>query len=249
MTRVDGPSGMQLLVRPQRAEASLWRRLRFEADGECREQLFNLYVGLARAIAWRSFRRRATARLERLDFEQFAFEGLLQAIDRYDPVRGVPFRAFAARRIAGNIADGIARMSEVDAQLSHRRRIEQERLRSLARESDGDPSDDALAALSDLAAGLAIGLMLEGTGLMDGEDGADPAPNPYERLEWRELKARVASGVAALPAREALVIRHHYDTGLSFARIAEMLDLSRGRVSQLHRSALTKLRKKVGGFR
>ena len=44
------------------------------------------------------------------------------------------------------------------------------------------------------------------------------------------------------------MIRQHYDNGLSFARIAEMLELSRGRVSQLHRSALTRLRKRIGGF-
>jgi RNA polymerase sigma factor for flagellar operon FliA len=248
VTRAHAPSGLQLLVRPVRAEASLWRRLRFEAESDCREELFNLYVGLARAIAWRSFRRRAGARFERHDFEQFAFEGLLQAIDRYDPMRGVPFGAYAARRIAGNIADGLARMSEVDAQFSHRRRLERERVRSLAAATEGESIDDAVGALSDLAVGLAIGLMLEGTGLVGGRHGADPAPSAYESLEWRELQARLAAEIARLPASEALVIRQHYDNGLSFARIAEMLELSRGRVSQLHRSALTRLRKRIGGF-
>ena len=248
MRRAEAPSGLRLLVRPPRVEASLWRRLRYESQTDCREQLFNLYIGLARAIASRSYRRRAVPRIERLDFEQFAFEGLLQAIDRYDPMRSVPFGAYAARRIAGNIADGVARMSEVDAQLSHRRRIEQERLRSIAGAETSEASGDALGALSDLAVGLALGLMLEGTGLVGGKDGADPSPSAYESLEWRELQARLAGEVARLPAREALVIRQHYDNGLSFARIAELLELSRGRVSQLHRSALARLRKRIGGF-
>jgi RNA polymerase sigma factor FliA len=167
------PSGIELLVRPNRAEASLWRRLRFEEDRSCREALFNLYAHLAKTIAARHYFRRATKRIERADFEQFAFEGLLQAIDRFDPVKGVPFTAFARRRITGNIADGVARMSEFDAQLSHRHRMEQERLRSLTGTSD---KNDALSALSELAVSLALGFMLEGTSLMEPEGGRDPRP-------------------------------------------------------------------------
>lgn len=244
MTRA-AVSGLDLVVRARWVEASLWRRLRSGAEEDCRGLLFDRYVGLARAIARRHFRRRSATRIDRADFEQFAYEGLLQAIDRYDPLRGVPFGAYAVRRIVGNIADGIARMSEVDAQISHRHRIEQERLHSLRNDAANGP-DDALAALSDAAVGLAIGLMLES--LTGAADAADPAPNAYESLQWREVQARLAREVERLPEREATIIRHHYDNGLPFARIAELLELSRGRVSQLHRSALERLRKKVGAF-
>lgn len=211
--------------------------------------LFERYVGLARAIAARHYHRRTVKRVERGDFEQHAFEGLLQAIDRFDPLRGVPFGGYARRRIVGSIAEGVARMSEVDAQISHRNRIEQERLRSLARrgEGAGEDEDDALAALSDLAFGLALGLMLEGTGLVEPADGADSRPSAYETLERRELQARLAGAVRGLPAQEALILRQHYENGLSFARLAELLDLSRGRVSQLHRAALDRLKKRLGG--
>ena len=113
MTRAARLSGLDLLVRPRRVEASLWRRLRFEGEAECRERLFNLYIRLARSIASHNFRRRATAHFDRSDYEQLAYEGLLQAIDRYDPMRAVPFGAYARRRIEGNVADGIARMSLV----------------------------------------------------------------------------------------------------------------------------------------
>lgn len=238
-------SGLDLVVRPAWVEASLWRRLRVGGEADCRGLLFDRYAGLARAIARRRFGRRRGARVDRADFEQFAYEGLLQAIDRFDPLRGVPFGAYAARRIVGNIADGVARMSELDAQISHRRRVERARLRSLC--EDSATGDDPLAALSDAAVGLAIGIMLEGLGTAAAAV-ADPAPNAYESLQWREVQAGLAREVERLPAREAAVIRHHYHHGLSFARIAELLGLSRGRVSQLHRSALERLRKKVGAF-
>ena len=248
MTRFRTPSGLALVVLPARAEASLWRRLRFEAEGRCREPLFNLYVGLARRIALQHFRRRGSIRIERIDYEQFAYEGLLQAIDRFNPVRGVPFSAFAKRRIAGTIADGVARMSELDAQLSQRHRVEQERLRSLAARPEEPAPDTALEALGDVAVGLALGLILQGTRLMAAAGEADPGPSAYESLAWHDLQKRLAAAIDALPANEALVIRQHYENGLSFAQVAQLLDLSRGRISQLHRAAVERLRKHLGGF-
>jgi RNA polymerase sigma factor for flagellar operon FliA len=237
--------GLDLLVHPVRAEASLWRRLRFEAQGECREALFDRYVPLARAIAAAKFgQRRGSA--ERGDCEHLAYEGLLQAIDRFDPLLGVPFSAYARRRIVGSIADGLAKMSEVGAQISHRRRVEQERMRSLA-PSDAAAAEDPLAALSDLAIGLALGLMLEGTSMM-AADGADTRPSAYESLEWREMQARLGEAVRKLPEKETLIVRQHYHNGLSLAQIAELLGLSRGRISQLHRSALERLRKRIGSI-
>jgi RNA polymerase sigma factor for flagellar operon FliA len=237
-------SGLEVVVDPIRAEASLWRRFRFEDDLRCRETLFNRYFVLARAIAKRLFRQRMTARLERGDFDQFACEGLLQALDRFDPLRGVPFSAYARRRIVGNIASGIATMSEIDAQLTYRHRVEQGRLRSLMI-GDADP----IAALSDLAIGLALGLMLEGTGMIDGENRSDPRPNAYDSLAWREAQAILRREMVNLPEQEAIVVRQHYDHGLPFAQVAQLMNLSRGRISQLHRTALERLRKRLGAWR
>lgn len=236
------PSGLDLVVDPTRAEASLWRRFRFENELRCRETLFNRYFVLARGIARRLFGQRGGRPADRGDFDQFACEGLLNAIDRFDPLLGVPFSAYARRRIAGNIADGVARLSEIGAQSSHRHRVEQERLRSLA---GGDGQEDALAALSELAVGIALGLMLEGTGLVGDDEAADIRPSAYDSLAWRETQAMLVTEVGRLPDSEGIVIRQHYDHGLPFAQVAQLLGLSRGRVAQLHRAALDRLRKRL----
>ncbi|WP_182466668.1 sigma-70 family RNA polymerase sigma factor [Sphingomonas gilva] len=242
MNRAAATTGLDIVVEPARVEASLWRRLRFESELLCREQLFNRYRDLARAIARRQARSRPDRGVEIGDFEQFAYEGLLQAIDRYDPLRGAPFAAFARRRIAGSIADGAARMNEIDAQYGYRRRVEQERVRSLgAGESDGN----ALDQLSAMAAGLAIGLMLEGTGLIGGADRTDHRPNAYDSLAWRELQSILVRAVGDLPEREAVIIRQHYENGLSFTRIAQLIGVTKGRVSQLHRAAVERLRARI----
>ncbi|WEJ98140.1 MAG: sigma-70 family RNA polymerase sigma factor [Candidatus Sphingomonas phytovorans] len=240
MMQARDSSGLELVVDPHRVEASLWRRFRFEDDTRCRETLFNRYFALARTIAGRLFRQRNARPADRGDFDQFACEGLLHALDSYDPLRGVPFSAFARRRISGNIADGIAALSEIGAQSSHRNRVEQERLRSIVREDS-----DALVALSDLAVGIALGLMLEGTGLIGNDQSPDPRPNGYDSLAWRETQAMLVAEVARLPDSEAVVIRQHYDHGLPFAQVAHLMGISRGRVSQLHRAALDRLRKRL----
>jgi RNA polymerase sigma factor for flagellar operon FliA len=237
--------GFDLLLVPPRVEASLWRRLRFENEKRCREQIFTRYRLLARAIARRQHGRRPKHGAELGDMEHFAYEGLLQAIDRYDPLRGIPFGAYARRRIVGSIADGAARMSESDATWSQRRRAETDRARSLRHDEEEDP----VAALAALVSGLAIGLMLEGSALVVGADGIDPRPNAYQSLEWRELHAVLAGGIAALPEREAVIIRQHYEAGVSFAQIAHLLNLSKGRVSQLHAAALGRLRRRLHGYR
>lgn len=247
MRRRGAPSGLDLVVRPPRVEASWWRRWRFEAQAECREFLFKRYTPLARAIALGQFRRRAVRRAERFDFDHFAYEGLLQALDRFDPLRGVPFDAYARSRIQGSIADGVASMSEIDTQLRQRHRAEQERARSLR--AAGHADEDPLTALAELVGGLAIGFMLESGRLMASEDGSDPSPTAYETLESRELAAFLAREIRRLPAAEADVIIHHYETGLSFAQTAALMNLSRGRVSQLHHAALNRLRKRVGTWR
>jgi RNA polymerase sigma factor for flagellar operon FliA len=237
-------SGMDLLLVPPRVEASLWRRLRFERELRCREQIFTRYRGFARSIAARQLRTRPKNGIELRDMEHFAYEGLLQAIDRYDPLRGIAFGAFARPRILGSIADGASHMNEIDAQYSHRRRVENERARSIAAQSPAEA--DPLRALADLATGLAIGLMLEGTSLIEPENGADHRPNAYESLAWRELQALIAREIGRLPDREAIIIRQHYENGVSFTHIAQLLGVSKGRVSQLHAGALAKLRARIG---
>ncbi|MCW4463806.1 sigma-70 family RNA polymerase sigma factor [Sphingomonas sp. BT-65] len=235
-------TGLALVEVPPRVEASLWRRLRFEAEPGCREKIFMRYRGLARALAKRK-RGRAIQGTEAEDAEHFAYEGLLQAIDRFDPLRGIPFGAFARRRIAGSIADGVARQSEVAAQSRQRGKVQRERLellgRTAAEESDG------LSALSSLVSGLAIGLLLEDSGLVAPDGGADTRPSAYDALAMRELAAVLRGEVARLPHREAMIIRLHYEDGVSFTHIAELLDLSKGRVSQLHGAALLKLKRRI----
>jgi RNA polymerase sigma factor for flagellar operon FliA len=241
MRRAPG-SGLQLIERPIQVEASLWRRLRFERETGCRETLFSRHIAMARAIAGGEFRRRPPYGLEKSDFEQLAFGGLLEAIDRYDPLRGAPFDAFARHRIRGAIADGIAASSESAAQYVHRRRIEGERLRSI--QSGRGETNDFIGELSAMTAALAIGIVAESARILDATpemEGLDA----YESLSWRDLQMSVLREIERLPEAEKSLMRQHYLNGVSFAQISQLLGLSRGRVSQLHRAALMRVRERL----
>lgn len=240
--------GLDLLTRPDRVEASLWRSHRAGAGDGSRQRLFDHYRPFARKLAAYHWGRRKPDNFERGDLEQLAYEALLQAIDRYDPQRNVPFEAYARLRIAGHIANCLATMSEASAQYRYRRRTERERLRSLNR-PDGEPGEDALTALSRLAATLALGLMLEDGEGIDPDTLPDTQPSAFESLAWHEMKRKIADQIAALPAREADVVRQHYLNGVSFQQIAGLMGLSKGRISQIHRAALSRLRDQLAHFR
>lgn len=243
--RPSPQSGVKIVLKTVRLEAALWRRLRFEEDVSCREQLFMRYRPIAAAIAAKEFRRRPPVGLQINDYRHLAYEGLLESIDRFDPLLGPSFAGFAKRRILGRIADGVSEGCESAAQYACRRRAETDRLRSL--KGDAPPvSGDERAALAEMAVGLALGLMLNEAARADERSHAADA---YDNLFWRQFSRKIVEELERLPPLEGAIMKHHYLFDLSFASIASLYGLSKGRISQAHRSALKRLRERLKAFR
>lgn len=236
-------------------EAALWIAVKRDDCRVSREALFSRYMVLARQIAARQLRILSRGDLELSELRQLGYAGLLQAIDGFDPSRRVPFSAYATHRIVGSIKNGIEKHSELREQLSWKRRMQRDRIRSLAPEEKPLEGKDAMAALADLAVGLALGFMLEDTGLVrDDRSAVDQPrePSAYESAAWRELVARLTDELAGLDDREQQILRGHYIEGLSFDNLVTLLGVGKSRISQLHQAALVKLRKRMathGHFR
>jgi RNA polymerase sigma factor for flagellar operon FliA len=227
-------------------EAALWRELRHTGSTNARERLFSLHFDFARQIARRQWLDRRSGDVELQDLCQLAAAGLLETIDRYDPELGTPFTAYARRRIAGSVLDGLSKMSEVREQISFRNRTRAQRARSLAvPKADDLPAEEALRALTELAVGLAIGFMLDDAGVYVADGERDRRANAYDSLVWKETVGRLAAEVSRLPERERLIIRHHYMDGLTFEQIGAVLGLTKGRISQMHQTAIALLRKRL----
>jgi len=246
----DGGSAAE----PAANERSLWQSFKTKGSAAARSKLFSLHADFARSIARRLHRERSRGDIEVAELYQFGYAGLLEALDRFDADRGAPFRPFAALRITGSILDAIPHLSEVLEQISWRRRVRRERLKSIA---EGQNANQApVERLAEIALGMALGFILEGTGLFSAGDGEAASPRPaesaYDTLAWKELVAELQCELGGLPEREQSILRLHYLEGVGFDRLASAMGLSKARISQLHRASLLLLRKRMrerGHFR
>lgn len=206
------------------------------------------HLPLVRAIAARLYRARWSDALPFDEYVQMGAVGLMEASQRYDAGRGVPFGAFASWRIAGSILQGLERATEHHQQVAVRRRLVSERLASLGGERPDPPTgaalDRRLARIAAVAVGLAVGFMLEGTGMYS--DGAEVTPmDGCAVLATRDLGRQLRDVLQALPPPERRVLEAHYFQQRSFADIALALHLSRGRVAQIHRRGIAQLRERL----
>lgn len=216
----------------------LWRRWFATRDPADRDALAQAHMRYVRILAAHCYAQRIGHGLEFADYFQFGMVGLLEAIDRYRPDAGAKFETFAGHRVRGAILNGIENLSEVQKQVSVRRRAMRERSASIAEGTAREA--DALDRLAAVAIGLAVGFALEGSCIYVEEDA--PAPDSaYTRVEMRQLASRLAELVRLLPAQERTVIQRHYYQQVPFDEIARQLSLSKGRVSQVHRAALERL--------
>jgi RNA polymerase sigma factor for flagellar operon FliA len=233
-------------------EADLWAQWRIHSDLAAREQLAGRYTAYARMLAAAYYSKHYRDDTEFADYYQFACVGLMEALDGFDPGQGVQFRTYAAHRVRGAIIDGLERMTEKRQQISARMRLRSQRLEGLAAgpvPEAGPPGtsrvpSQVLAFVAEVGLGLALSWLLEGTGMIDGDTRAETIPF-YRSVELRQLRERLLELVEGLPAQERLVVRGHYLQEQPFEAIAVQLGLTRGRISQIHRQAIDRLRASV----
>lgn len=208
-----------------------------------RASLVDSYAPLVRRLAARVYARRVGSELEFADLVQLGMVGLLEAIDRYTPARGIRFEAFAMHRIEGAILNGLPSYSELQRLLAFRRSRTSERAESLTLEPTEQESS-ALDRLADLAIGLSLGFILEDAGNDASDEPAAP-DNAYARVELKQMRRRLAELTERLPDAQRKVIFRHYFQQQSFEEVALGMSLSKGRVSQIHHAALGQLRKRL----
>jgi RNA polymerase sigma factor FliA len=227
----------------QKESEKLWRRFATGSEAEIREQLIEHYTGFARMLAAKSYARRQIAELEFADFLQLALVGLVEAIDRFEPGRDIRFESYASARITGAILNGVAKSTDRQEQINLRTRLRRQRSDSLY-ESDTQEgtSSPLFEKLADFAVGMAVGYMLEDSGMFQQAEQAS-APSAYERTEFKQLCEIVRRLVELLPEQQRRIVKYHYFHGHTFERIAELVRLTVGRISQLHKKSVQGLRK------
>jgi RNA polymerase sigma factor for flagellar operon FliA len=249
--QVSGRGISGVTLRPDKGmsgdeEAALWKSYDASREDSVRERLVQAKLPFAKIIAAKVYAGRHHDEFEFNEYLQFAVVGLMESIDRFDPERGANFGTYAGRRMIGAILSGLEKLSEKQQQISFRQRLISERVASLKPESKPDIAsfEQLFSCLADVGFGLALGYMLDGSGMID-EGERSAVASQYDRLEMKQLQQRIRHMLTTLPEMEQRVIRYHYLQNMPFQEIAARCALTKGRISQLHRNALALLGEEI----
>jgi RNA polymerase sigma factor for flagellar operon FliA len=239
---------------PDSPTSELWTRFKDSRSTALRERLALTYLPLVRAQA-RQMAARVPASVRSEDLEGYGMIGLLEAIDRFDPDRGIPFEAFARLRIRGAMYDYLRTLDLLPRVARRHVHRLQAHARALARSLGRPPTDRELAsatgweapsverARTDALAGHLVSLDEIGSSdrLPDGLV-HDAGGDALARLERQERDDILWQAIQALPARLKLVVGLYYCEGLTLAEIGRVLGVTESRVSQMRAQALGMLR-------
>jgi RNA polymerase sigma factor for flagellar operon FliA len=223
---------------------------------EVRDKLVMDHVGLVKALANR-LAHRLPSQVEVSELISVGVLGLIDAAGRFRPGLGVPFDAFARRRIHGAMLDMLRDMDWASRSVRKQRRdldaaIERLRL-ELGREPEGGEVAEVLGVSegqydrmldqlrsAELASIRQAGTTEDGQSLI--EVVVDAADGPHQLLERRELRAILAAAIRDLPERERHIIALYFEEELTLAEIGKVIGVGESRVSQLRTQAIARLR-------
>jgi RNA polymerase sigma factor FliA len=194
--------------------------------------------------------------VERDDLYGAGVVGLIDAVERYDPSRGIAFTTFAEMRVRGAILDNLRALDWASRSTRRRARevqavsaeIEQEKGRPAEEEEVTERLKISLSELHETLQdirGLSITTLDdrdEETGLSISEMVADKSVSALDKLEDSQRRKLLAKAIDKLPERERQVIALYYLEELTMKEIGEVLGVTESRVSQLRTQAVLRLR-------
>lgn len=240
----------------------LWRTYRENHDSRSQEKLVKQYMYLVEQMANKMSLSIPQRIIPKEDLVGLGYIGLLEAIKKFDYKKGYQFETFGLWRIKGAMLDGIRQMDWVPRGLRDKakklnsafRELEQNLMRSPSEEELSqylsmplDEVDQAMAALS-VSTLLSLNEPLnsnddEGKQQSRLDQIKDDHSDKHDRnLQMADFQKMMAACIDKMPEKERLVISLLYYEGLSQVEISEVLNLTKGRISQIHSRAILRLR-------
>lgn len=218
------------------------------------DKMILAHVDLVRRLAWH-FQGRVGRFIEIDDLIQAGYLGLVDAAQRYCVQEGVSFAAYAAIRVRGSIIDHLRRNSNLCRNtITMRQKIEKARAR-LAQQLGHEP--DTLAIAQELAitpVELQDWMNKFQVNQLESLDDvytdhslafSSEMTSAEDAVEQRQMKALLRIALEDLPEREALVLQLYYVEEMNVYEIAAILGVTTGRVSQIKKAAVTRLRDSI----
>lgn len=236
-----------------------FREYRATGKRSLRNELIETHRGLAMTIA-SDYSGRG---VDDDDLRQIALLGVLKAVERYDPERGIPFGAFASRTVNGEIKRWFRDRtwtvrpprSAQERHLELRRATEELTQRTGRAPSVAElavelelTEDEVLEAMEASAAyrGASIDAPRSSSSEGEGRSLAETLGSGEEGYGRSEARVLVGDLLETLPEREATILRLRFYEELTQSEIAERVGISQMHVSRLLRRTLVGLRDQLG---
>lgn len=188
--------------------------------------------------------------------------GLLDALEKFDPSKGVQLRTYAEFRIRGAVLDELRGMDWATRSTREKIKRLEDAYSTLEKRLLRAPGEDEVAEYLGLGLEDLHQLILEarGVGLISIEEilssdaggsaqSREPPEDtdPHEHYAWKELRIKMTEAVAGLTEREQQVLSLYYYEELTMKEIGLVLGVTESRVSQIHTQAILKLKTRLRG--
>jgi RNA polymerase sigma factor for flagellar operon FliA len=226
---------------------------------ESRNATILAYYPLVRTIAYR-IAKRIPSNQDVEEFINIGVLGLIDAVERFDPSRGVPFKSYAEIRIQGSIVDALRAQDWTPRSVRRKaNRIEAAR-EQLRRRLDREPDREELAAALEMAPEQYDNLLDEAlirkvvsTNLPVGPDSsttieeqvAVDEPGLEDLWVEYEVKQEVVDAIRLLPRKERMAVNLYYLKGLTLKEIGATLGVTESRACQLRSQGVKRLKIKL----
>jgi RNA polymerase sigma factor FliA len=240
---------------------SLWRQFGQRREQPLRDRLVLHYAPLVKYVAGR-VGTGLPAHVEVADLIQSGIFGLVDAIEKFEPARGLKFETYAMQRIRGAILDDLRAQDWVPRSVRGRAREVERALERLGAQLRRTPTDAELAdelglslqELRDVYAQLQLTSVVALDELAAAGRGPTPladiledqeALDPVALLVDQDNRRQLAQAIAHLAERDRVVVTLYYFENLTLAEIGRVLGVTESRVCQLHTRAVLRLRAKL----
>ncbi len=244
----------------QSNEDKLWEQYYATRDVHTRNLIIEKYSYLVKIIA---LKLRGIYQ-QYGDVEDIVNEGmiaLMEVIEKYDTSKNTKFETYASIRIRGSIIDYVRKQDWIPRKVKSDYKVVKEAENELSNKFGRVPADTEIAKhlKMDMDQFNQIVNNAYGTSIISFEEllgEANLRDNelnsayelPEQKMESKELRQVLVESINNLNEKEKLVISLYYKEELKLKDIADILNISNSRVSQIHTSALQKLGKNIKNY-
>jgi RNA polymerase sigma factor for flagellar operon FliA len=250
-------------VAPTKATLAATRQLPEALTGSDRDRILVEHLPMVRYLA-RRIHERLPNYVELEDLVSAGVIGLIDAYNKFDHNKQVQFKSYAQFRVRGAILDSLRILDWSPRELRRKGRAVQDAIHTLTQSLRRVPSEPEIAKemnlelnayqilLGDLK-GLEIGSLNIEHSDDSGEDelayiAGSPEEDPLFRCLQGEMRQRLTDAIEELPEKERMVLTLYYYEELTMREIGLTLGVVESRVSQIHSSAVVRLRASLEGL-